>query len=238
LYQEPEQTTHASDPTGLVSEIVHDPVDQDTGLTASSVSVNGPVPPETQGDPSGPDPFDPAYLTLSQDFATATGARKLVTTIPVRKPSKESFVRTHPDEAYRLRTYVLELKEAGELYLVAPTLWEALKAEPTVSPRLLVTTVNRDGTLFVWPIRLPGPDGRIDDWNRSALEAADMARSRWIRVAANMDLRANEITESSAITADPAWPDLSFREILRIAFRDKMISSWDHPVLRRLRGEI
>jgi hypothetical protein len=27
-------------------------------------------------------------------------------------------------------------------------------------------------------------------------------------------------------------------ELLRVAFRDKFISSWDHPTLRHLRGEV
>ena len=57
------------------------------------------------------DPFDLASLRLSQDFASAVGVKKLVTTIPVKKPSKEWFVRTHPDPDYRLQTAVLELKE-------------------------------------------------------------------------------------------------------------------------------
>ena len=51
-------------------------------------------------------------LRLTQDFASAVGVKKLVKTIPVRKsPSKETFIRVHPDPTYRLQTPVLELKE-------------------------------------------------------------------------------------------------------------------------------
>jgi hypothetical protein len=32
--------------------------------------------------------------------------------------------------------------------------------------------------LTLWPIRRPGEDGRVDQWNASALEAAEMAQSR------------------------------------------------------------
>jgi len=42
-----------------------------------------------------PDPFDVARLTLSQDFQSAAGVKQVLNTIPVRKPSKEWFVRTH-----------------------------------------------------------------------------------------------------------------------------------------------
>jgi hypothetical protein len=186
---------------------------------------------------SDPDPFDLSSLRLSQDFAEAAGVKPLITTIPVRKPSKEWFVRTNPDSSYRLQTAVLELKEDLETYLVAASLWPELASEPTFAPRMLVTTVNRQGVLFLWPIRLPGPDGRLDDWSRSALEAADKASSRWIRVTANMSLQAYQIAVATGLASEPAWPDMSFQEIIKIAFRDKMISDRSHPVLRRLRGE-
>jgi hypothetical protein len=36
----------------------------------------------------------------------------------------------------------------------------------------------------------------------------------------------------------PEWPDhLPFREMLKIAFRDRIVDGLDHPVLKRLRGE-
>jgi hypothetical protein len=191
-------------------------------------------------DGAGPeaDPFSLASLRLTQNFTSAVGVKKLVTTIPVKKPSREWFVRTHPEPAYRLQTAVLELKEEREVYLVAPALRAELASEPTFSPRLLVTTINRQGVLFLWPIRLPGPDGRVDDWSRSALDAAEESRRRWVRITANMGLGAYDVAVASGQMAEPEWPSLSFQEIIRIAFRDKMISDWDHPILRRLRGEV
>jgi hypothetical protein len=184
------------------------------------------------------DPFDVTSLRLSQDFASAVGVKKLVTTIPVKKPSKEWFVRTHPDSGYWLQTAVVELKEDRETYLVAPGLWPSLASDPTFSPRELVTAINRQGVLFVWPIRLPGADGKLDDWSRSALDAADEAKSQWVRVTANMSLGAYDISIAAGLASEPSWPEIEFQEIIKIAFRDKMISDWSHPVLRRLRGEV
>jgi hypothetical protein len=187
--------------------------------------------------PPNDDPFDPNALRLSQNFASA-GNRRILTTIAVRRPSKEWYVRVHPDEDYRLQTALLELQEDREIYLVSPQLWLALESEPTFSPRLLVTAINRQGVLFLWPIRLPGPDGRIDDWSRSAMEAASQARQQWVRAYANMALGAYDVTVASAQFTEPEWPDLPMGEILKIAFKNRFISSLDHPVLRRLRGEV
>ena len=52
-----------------------------------------------------------------------------------------------------------------------------------------------------------------------------------------MSLGAYEVFTGSSRIADPVWPDITFQEIIKIAFRDKLISDWDHPVLKRLRGE-
>ena len=186
---------------------------------------------------AAPDPFDPSKLRLSQGMTAAQGVKKHLTTLPVRKPSKEWFVRCHPDPSYRLETYVLELKEDGETYLVAPELWDQLAGEGTFSPRLLVTSINKQGTLFLWPIRLPSPDGRHDDWSRSAMEATSFASNGWVRIQSNMILGAYEVFEATGSLGDPEWPKSPFGDLLRIAFKDKYIDSLDHPVLKRLRGE-
>jgi hypothetical protein len=189
---------------------------------------------------AGPDPFDPAALRLSPDFNASIGVKKVLLTVPVRKPDKAWFVRVHPDSAYRLQTAVIELKEdrGGETFLVAQALWPVLATEATFSPRALFTAVNRQGVVFLWPVRLPRSDGRHDEWSRTALEAANMAMKGWVRVVANMGLGGYEVFESTGPLPQPEWPDRPFRELLRIAFKDNLIESQDHPVLRRLRGEV
>lgn len=184
------------------------------------------------------DPFDPARLRLSQDFGAALGVKKAFLTIPVRKPSKEWFVQVHPDESYRMQTAVVELKEDRETYLVDPALWSALSSsESTFGTRSIFTAVNRQGVVFLWPIRLPGADGKLDDWNQSALEAAALATGKWVRIATNMSLGAYDVFEATAKLPDPEWPALSFAELLRLAFKNRYIDTLDHPVLLRLRGE-
>ena len=51
--------------------------------------------------------FNLEDLRLSQDFTTNVGVKKLVTTVPTRKPHRQEFVRVHPDPAYRLETAAL-----------------------------------------------------------------------------------------------------------------------------------
>ena len=195
-------------------------------------------PAEDPGSDSRPaDPFDPARLRLSQDFAAGLGVKRALLTVPVRKPAKEWWVQVHPDEAYRIQTAVLELKEDRETYLVDPDLWSELATESTFSPRALFSAMTRQGVVFLWPIRLPGPDGKLDEWSRSALEAATMAAGQWVRVEANMHLGAYEVSTATANLPDPEWPDVPFKQLLQVAFKDRYIDTLDHPVLQRLRGE-
>jgi hypothetical protein len=180
------------------------------------------------------DPFDPDALRLDQTFIAGGGVRKLLLTVPVRRPSRQDFVRTHPDPAYRLTTALVELRDERESYLVPPHMAEELVGE--FSPCCLYTTINRQGVVHLWPVKLPGPDGRIIDWHRSAAEAAERAMSRWIRVAPNMALRAYEIFEALGTIPEPEWPDVSLRDLLGIAFRDRLVDRPDHPLIHRLRG--
>jgi hypothetical protein len=178
---------------------------------------------------------DLSKLRLSQEFLETAGAKKILTTVPVRKPNKQEFVRVHPGAEFREAFAVIELKEDREHYLIMPDIAAALSTE--IVTVMLYTVINRQRVVSLWPVRLPASDGRVIEWHRSAQEAAECAMGRWIRVVPNMSLGANEVIEATAKMPDPEWPKYSFHELLRIGFRDRIISSLDHPVLKRLRGE-
>jgi hypothetical protein len=184
-----------------------------------------------------PNPFDPAALRLDQSYADTVGVKKLLTTVPVRKPNRQDFVRVHPDSKYRLTpAAIIEVREDREVYLVTPNMAQALPGEfATVT---LFTTITRQGTLHLWPVKLPSPEGRQNEWHRSAAEGAERAMKKWVRVTASMSLCAYEIFEASGDLPEPVWPDVSFEEILRIAFRDRIVDRADHPLVQRLQGVV
>jgi hypothetical protein len=130
---------------------------------------------------------------------------------------------------------MIDLKDDREDYLVRPEIVPELTGELVF--KTLYTAINRQGVTFPWPIKLPAPDERKNEWPRSAREAAEMAMSQWIRMKANMSLGAYEITVAASVMADPVWPDLSFQELVRIAYRERMVTALDHPVIKRLRGQ-
>jgi hypothetical protein len=180
--------------------------------------------------------IDLEKLKLTQNFAANAGVKKALTMVPVRKPTRQEFVRVRPEEEYQFSTGVIELKEERETYLVDTDLWSVLPGE--IVPKILLTTINKQGVLTLWPITLPAEDGRLNNWSASAMEAAQMARSQWIRVAANMSLGGYDTFVATGDLPEPEWPEKSMQEIMDIAFKDRYIATEDHPVIRRLRGDM
>ena len=120
-----------------------------------------------------PDPFDLASLRLNPSFIVTAGVKKLLTTVPVRKPNNQDFVRVHSAEEYRENFAMIDLKDDREEYLVHSELAQELVGE--IALKTLYTAINRQGVVFLWPVKLPAPDGRRDEWARSQREAAELA---------------------------------------------------------------
>jgi hypothetical protein len=188
----------------------------------------------TTAPPPPPDPFDLNFLRLDQSFFEKAGVKKLLTTVPVRRPNPQDFIRVHADPGYRAALALIELRDDREVYLLTPTIASQLPGEYVMAN--VFTAINRQGVTFLWPVKLPPPDGRIVEWHRSAAEAAELAMQKWVRLKANMTLGAYEIFESQGVIPDPEWPTLPFNELLRIGFRDRYVDYLDHAVIKRLRG--
>jgi hypothetical protein len=186
------------------------------------------------GQDPAPDPFDLRNLRLSQDFVETAGVKKLLTTVPVHKPNRQDFVRVHPSPDYRMNAPMIELKAEREEYVITRPLLQDLAGE--FACKTLFTAINRQRVVFLWPVRLPDPDGRPMEWWRSAREAAELAMVQWVRVKPNMNLGAYEMAAPGSVMSEPEWPDVPFQEIIRLAFRDRLIDRLDHPVIKRLRG--
>ena len=129
----------------------------------------------------------------------------------------------------------METGRGYDYYLIEPSLADQLM--DLAQAFKLVVAVDRQGVIFVWPLRLPDAD-RPFAWHLSALEAASHAEVQWTQMKANMGLGAYEFSAASGITDEPKWPKMLMNEILEIAFKNKIIDRLDHFVLKQLRGEV
>jgi hypothetical protein len=173
-------------------------------------------------------------LRLSPGDATLAGTTEILSHVPVRKPNRHEFVRVRPEPEFWFGTGVFEDKEERDTFIVSPSMREALVGE--IKPVLLVQTMTRQGVLLLWPLKLPIEGQRHNSWAETAREAAELAKTKWVRVVADMGLGGYRIYQAEGELSEPAWPDKPLPEILQIAFRDRVVDSEDHPVVRRLRG--
>jgi hypothetical protein len=183
-----------------------------------------------------PDEWDVDALRLRQDFAGTAGVKKVLLTVPCRKPSPQAFIRVHPDKAFRNNFSVVILKdERDEIYLVPPALAGELTGE--LASVTLYTCIDRQGAVFLWPIKLPGEDGKVNEWHRSAREIAEIGMGQWVRVTSDRGLGAYVPMVATGILSEPAWPEgVNFADLIRLAFRDRRVDSFDHAIVKRLFG--
>ena len=92
--------------------------------------------------------------------------------------------------------------------------------------------------MFLWPVRVPDADGRGNNWHISALRAAELAMTKWVRMQANMTDKAYDVFEATGTINDPEWPEMDFAKMLKTCFQDRYIESMNHPILKQLRGEM
>ena len=181
-----------------------------------------------------PNPFDPDSLRITGDV-NSVGAEKLLVRLPVRKPTKQEFFRVRVDADYRVQCATLEIKEQREFYLVTPEALPVLSED--VRHVELRLCINRQGSPFLWPVPMPGPDGRTNSWHQTARDAANLAESKWIRMIAVMAEGGYSIYHATGPIPDPQWPEKTFQELLELAFKDgKLIDSENHPVVQQLNG--
>ena len=175
-------------------------------------------------------------LRLTQNFGETLGVKKVLTTVPVGKPTKDRFFRTHESPNWVYPSWILEDKKTGETYIVSEEVASVLGG--LVRAVELYTAIDRQNNLFLIPIPLPGPNGVRNPWHESLLQAVLRAKLVWLRITANKDLGGYDIFEATAKLLEPIWPDTTLDELLAIAFRGRIITNPDHPVVQEKLGGV
>lgn len=175
--------------------------------------------------------FNMGDLTITAPAVSPAISQK--GSIPIGYPGKLDFFCVYPGSGYYADVLILEDQRAKETYLVSPKLRAELEGD--ASPAAITLTANQHGELFLWLVKHPSFDGELFSTNR--LEAMARARMEWVRLKRRQE-KGYEIITASVNFPEPEWPTETFEEILRQTFAGKFISSLDHPIVRRLRGEI
>ena len=167
------------------------------------------------------------------------GAQEHLTTIEVRRPTADDFVRVHPERELTITVALHENREnfTSEYYVVMPKMLGTLMDLRGAFYAQLYLTVNRSGSVTLWPVKLP-TGGAGNEWYNSALAGAELAKLHWIRIFADPGQKKYRIMKALGDFDAPQFPDKPLNELLEIAFKGRVIDSVDHPICRKLRGEV
>ena len=180
------------------------------------------------------------HLDFSKFKIPSTGsdlpvAQKVLLHVPVRKPSKQQFVRVCRKESGQFECAILKLEDDDRPYLVLPEIAHMIISD--IKKVTLKLTMDRQGNVLLWPIPTRPVEGNDNIWNETQRDAAKLAEKKWIRLTSNRDLGCYEATEAKGEYPEPVWPELSMDEILKIAFGSAhVLMDYEHPALQKLWG--
>lgn len=192
--------------------------------------------PKLQAVPDDPDPYNPDAFRM--DVLPDIATEKILTAVPVRKPKRDEFFRVRPEDDYTRDIYVLQWEEGTDriTYLVQRDVMDMVPDR--LIPVRLFTCVNKRGTTFLWPCKLPTVDNeRGRRWAETALVAAEKARTLWCKLYGDMDLGGYQVLVAKGELGEPRWSDRTFAELFKVAFYGRIIDRADHPVIQEITGE-
>jgi hypothetical protein len=186
---------------------------------------------ETKGSSKAPDPFDLASLRIDDDDEQI--AQEQIVEVPVGRPSKDNFFRVHPSHDFRLpKVAVMKIGDGvnRETYLLYPHVRTCLS--PTeYSLCTLYTYIDEQGDIGLWPVTLPGSTGKVNAWHSSALKAAELAQSQWVRIAAHK--KHYKVHMCAYFLPVPDWGEVCFDKLVEVAFKGRIIKDPNHEIIKK-----
>lgn len=180
--------------------------------------------------------LDLSKFRLKLNSSETLGSKKLLSVVPVTKPSKEKFFQTSVDDNRSMDVYLYEDKVESTFYLVSPEVADMLGS--LARAMTLHLAIDRGDNPFLIPIPLPDDRGQRNSWPASMLNAIEHARGKWVRVQSDKSMGIYQIHEAQGKLEGPNWPELSLEEIVNIAFTGRVIDDLEHPKVQSALGRI
>lgn len=196
--------------------------------------------------PSQPNTRVPGIFSDIEQFkidlkaAALDGAEtELVFNADVRRPNGKEFVRIDTRPGRTLSVAMTETREqlAVQYSIVTPGMVADMSALGSLNYYQLYSAVNREGVHFIWPVKLQ-TGGASNDWLKTGLAAAEAAKVHWVRIFADLVQGRYRIMKAEGELDPPVFSEKPFNELLEMGFSDRVIASSDHPICRKLRGQV
>jgi hypothetical protein len=195
--------------------------------------LNGGTPPATSSRSSSTI-FDDLDRLRIADPALLGGDIEHLVHIGVRKPKKDGYFRVCPDPAMTMTALVWVDPDEGDAYFVGPGARELLAESGRIVTLMLCQ--SRQRATFLWPVNSDTRSGSGRSWAESARAAALIGQHKWVKIKGDRPSGCYQVFEAANQAGEPEWPDVTLNKLLTLGFKDRVIASSDHPVVRRLQG--
>jgi hypothetical protein len=192
-------------------------------------AISADIVPVTVGNPDEIDDLaiDQAHLEEYANPGTESGV------VECGKPAKGHFftVQRETGKPWKNRNFYFLLQiEGRDPYLVTPKIAGQKKEEDTIRPVLIVRYVTMAGEEGLWALKLNPPDGKSNNWNKSALNILELAESGWVRMVNAGKHYRYQPSKKTLKEVPPKFTDRTFKDLIDIAFKDRIVNSLDHEI--------
>jgi hypothetical protein len=173
--------------------------------------------------------------------------KPVLSKILIGKPSKTSFFQVRGGEGFEpfeLFTYVPE--KAGvdnNPYLVQNEECQAYleQLEVLIPAKFYLYMVYGSNIMKIDFISQKTDSlGNINHYHSSRMEAYEAAKDKWVRMYANQEGGFYSYAYAEDNLPGPDWPKepINLEDALNKAFKDYIIDSLDHPIIKKLKGKL
>lgn len=185
------------------------------------------------------------FEALRVTKASPIVVKRVVTSIPLIKPKPGvEFFRIRPESEWKFLTYLLNLGGKGDgegKFLLDPALYpDVIETKKLKLVTIYTGILYGSGDIFLSEIANPDAEGNDNEYNRTRRLAYIKAETHWVKLQTNDSIGAYDTVLAMSKLPDPEWPEEpeNILKALEIAFKDKFIDDLNHPVLKKLRGEL
>ncbi len=232
-----------------VEQIVKKQSQASTGSVEPMGQESSPI--QKSSKPVSPDPSD--LNSLWAPVPLIVTRTKMMTIRAGTRPPKDKFIQVLPftasadgsieDYLHCRPVLFFEYQFDGDLaaktFYVSPgtEVAQLLQEKERLTQALLVLGVVRNGSPFVWELKLPnGQNESADNWARSRFNLAKVAETKWIKPKANIGAGGYDYEEPVAPYDPPNWDDVEFDRAIELACKDRVISTLDHDAVKEALG--
>jgi hypothetical protein len=142
------------------------------------------------------------------------------------KPPKGIYFAVKPEtgKPWQNRRFFFMLEVKGrDPFLVAPAIAQQKKneGEDTIRPVLIVRYVTMAGDEGLWALKLDPPDGKSNQWNRSAMTVLKIAdEGKWVRLLSGKGQYNYTVSKKTFEQTPPRFTSRNYDELINSAFPD------------------